>query len=168
MVHNSLAVFPGAFDPPTLGHMDIVNRASSIFDRVVVAVGINPEKQAWFSADERVQMIRETVGDRSDVDVYAYDGLTVDYVRSLGANILIRGIRDTVDLRDEIRIANVNRMIGGVETVFLMTDEEHALTASSLIKQIVEMGGFDEQRMARLVPQAVIRRLADHFSRKRT
>jgi pantetheine-phosphate adenylyltransferase len=157
---ETLAVFPGAFDPVTHGHLDIAYRASDVFGRLIVAVGVNPEKPAWFTAQERVDMVREALGDHPDVVVHSYDGLTMDYVRSVGARVLVRGIRDTVDLRDEIRIANVNRMIGGVETVFLMTDDEHVLTASSLIKQIVDMGGLDEERMARLVPQAVVKRLA--------
>ena len=142
-----LAVFPGMFDPPTLGHVDIANRASRLFDRLTVAVGVNPEQAEWFPLHERVTRMQ-------------YGGLTVDYVRAAGANFLVRGIRDTVDLRDEIRIANVNLLISGVETVFLMTHDEHALTASSLIRQIVDMGGFDAERMARLVPEPVIQRLA--------
>ena len=155
-----VAVFPGAFDPFTHGHLDIALRAQKLFDRLIVAVGVNPEKQAWFPAEDRVEMARETLAGHPNITVDFYDGLTMDYVRRVGANVLVRGIRDTVDLRDEIRIAVVNRMIGSVETVFLMTDDEHALTASSLIRQIVDLGGLDEARMARLVPPAVVKRLA--------
>jgi pantetheine-phosphate adenylyltransferase len=156
---KTLAVFPGAFDPFTHGHLDIAVRARRLFDSLIIAVGVNPEKPAWFTAEDRVEMIREAMSKHPDIQVDSYDGLTMDYVRGLGANVLVRGIRDTVDLRDEIRIATVNRMIGCVETVFLMTDDEHALTASSLIKQIVDMGGLDERRMSRLVPPAVVKRL---------
>ncbi len=154
-----LAVFPGAFDPFTHGHRDIAVRARRLFEELIIAVGVNPEKKAWFSAEDRVQMIRETLAGEPGIIVDSYDGLTMDFVRRIGATVLVRGIRDTVDLREEIRIASVNRLIGEVETVFLMADDEHALTASSLIKQIVDMGGLDEQRMARLVPPAVVKRL---------
>ena len=158
-LQKHLAVFPGMFDPPTLGHVNIAQRACLLFDRLIVAVGVNPEKREWFPQDERVAMVRESLTDCPNVTVEQYDGLTVDYVREAGANVLVRGIRDTVDLREEIRIARVNQLISGVETVFLMTDDEHALTASSLIRQVVDMGGFDASRIARLVPKPVIDRL---------
>lgn len=158
--NNVLAVFPGTFDPITHGHLDIVRRAGSLFREVIVAVGRNPEKEAWFSPEERLEMIRESVADLPNVRSESYDGLTMDYVRSLGAGVLVRGIRDGVDLREELHIASLNRMIGGVETVFLMSDDHHTLTSSTLIKQIVTMSGLDEERMARLVPPAVVSRLA--------
>ncbi len=157
-----IAVFPGAFDPITHGHLDIVRRASRLFHRLIVAVGQNPEKVAcWFQPEERVEMIREATADLSNVVAEAYDGLTMDYVTRVGARVLVRGIRDLADLREELQIANLNHLVGGVETVFLMTGEDHVLTSSTLIKQIVDMGGFDEERLSRLVPPVVIRRLVD-------
>jgi len=156
-----VAVFPGAFDPMTHGHLDLVRRASRLFDHLIVAVGNNPEKTAWFTPEERVRMIGQVVADLPGVSVESYDGLTMDYVRRIGARILVRGIRDTADLREELQIAAVNQLVGGVETVFLMTHEEHALTSSTLIKQIVELGGFDPQRLARLLPPDVVRHLAE-------
>jgi len=159
-----VAVFPGAFDPMTHGHLDLVRRASRLFDRLIVAVGNNPEKTAWFTPGERVRMISQVVADLPGVSVESYDGLTMDYVRSIGARVLVRGIRDTADLREELQIAAVNQMVGGVETVFLMTHEEHALTSSTLIKQIVELGGFDPQRLARLLPSEVVRHLGEKIS----
>ncbi|MHC4063239.1 MAG: pantetheine-phosphate adenylyltransferase [Planctomycetota bacterium] len=155
-----VAVFAGAFDPITHGHLDIVQRASRLFDHVIVAVGHNPEKTAWFTPEERVEIIREVVAHLPNVSTQSYDGLTMDCVRATGARVLVRGIRDTSDLREELQIANVNQMVGAVETVFFMSGEEHALTSSTLIKQIVDMGGFDRDRLARLVPEAVIRHLA--------
>ena len=155
-----VAVYPGAFDPITHGHLDIIKRASRLFDRLIVAVGQNPEKKVWFSPAERVEMIRAVVGHLPNVSTESYDGLTMDYVLSVGARVLVRGIRDTVDLREELQIANVNQMVGGVETVFLMSDDQHGLTSSTLIKQIVDMGGFDRRRLGRLVPPVVVQRLA--------
>ena len=162
-----LAVFPGAFDPFTHGHLDIAVRARAIFDGLIVAVGVNPEKQAWFTAEDRVDMAREALADWPDITVERYDGLTMDYVRAVGAKALVRGIRDAADLREELQMANLNQMIGGVETVFLMTSEEQMMTSSTLIKQIVDMGGLDEQRLSRLVPKPVIRRLADKIKANR-
>ncbi len=157
---KTLAVFPGMFDPPTLGHVDIVHRACNLFDELVVAVGVNPEKKAWFSLEERLSMIKEALVEYDNVRVESYNVLTMDYVQKIGAKALVRGIRDTTDLREEIRIANLNQMMGDVETVFLLARDQHIMTASSLIKQIVEMGAFSEARMARLVPPTVVQRLA--------
>ncbi len=155
----TLAVFPGTFDPITLGHVHIVRRACRLFDNLIVAVGSNPEKTPWFNLEQRVEMIRESLAELGNVTVEAYEGLTMDYVRTAGANVIVRGIRDTVDLREEIRIATLNQLVGQVETVFLMTDDEHALTASSLIRQIVELGGVNRKAMSRLLPPSVMKRL---------
>ena len=160
---SDLVVFPGTFDPITLGHLDLIRRAAKIFARVIVAVGCNPEKIEWFSPGERVEMIGELTRDLPNVTAESYDGLTMDYVRKVGAKVLLRGIRDTVDLRTELQAANTNLMVGNVETVFLMTSDQHALTSSALIKQIVEMGGYDRVRLARLVPEEVINRLEKHL-----
>ncbi|MCK4660955.1 MAG: pantetheine-phosphate adenylyltransferase [Phycisphaerae bacterium] len=160
---NDLAVFPGTFDPVTLGHMDIIRRGATIFSHVVVAVGCNPEKIEWFSPEERVELIRKLARELPNVSVRSYDGLTMDFVRLVGAKVILRGIRDTVDLRTELQAANTNLLVGDVETVFLMTSDQHALTSSTLIKQIVEMGGYDHARLARLVPREVIEQLEQHF-----
>ncbi len=153
------AVFPGAFDPLTHGHLDIIRRGCRLFDRLIVAVGHNPEKMALFSADERVAMLQECCGDLSNVEVASYNGLTADFVRQVGARVILRGIRDNVDLRVELRQANTNLLVGDVETVLLMTSDQHALTSSTLIKQIIEIGGYDQQRLSRLIPDNVLKRL---------
>ena len=163
---RDLAVFPGTFDPITLGHMDIIRRGARIFGRVIVAVGCNPEKIEWFSASERVEMVRGLTGKLSNVSVESYDGLTMDYVRQVGAKVILRGIRDSVDLRAELQVANTNLLVGEVETVFLMTSDQLALTSSRLIKQIVEMGGCDRSRLTRLVPREVADRLEEHLGRE--
>ena len=157
--HHKLAVFPGTFDPITLGHVDIIRRGRKLFDELVVAVGRNPEKSSWFSLDDRVQMIRDVTTGLDGVFIETYDGLTMEYVRRKGAAVILRGIRDSVDLRDELQAANANLLVGDVETVFLMTSHQHALTSSALIKQIVQIGGYDPARLRRLVPEAVAERL---------
>ncbi|MCP4592204.1 MAG: pantetheine-phosphate adenylyltransferase [bacterium] len=156
---GNLAVFPGMFDPTTLGHVDIVRRGANIFGQVIVAVGCNPEKSEWFSPEERVDMMRTLTSDLPNVRVESYSGLTMDYVRRVGARVILRGIRDSVDLRSELQVANTNLLVGGVETVFLMTSDQHALTSSTLIKQVIEMGGCDQERLGRLIPRTVIERL---------
>ncbi len=161
--HAIIAVFPGAFDPVTCGHVDIIKRACKLFDRLIVGVGQNPEKQELFSSHERVEMIGDELQSLANVEVMSYTGLTMDFVRSVGARVILRGIRDVVDLRSELQAANTNLLVGDVETVFLMTSDQHALTSSTLIKQIIELGGHDTGRLTRLVPSAVLKRLLHKF-----
>ena len=157
--HGDVAVFPGTFDPLTLGHLDIIRRGAGLFPRLIVAVGCNPEKTEWFSPAERVEIIGEQVADLPNVSVEAYEGLTMEFVRRVGARVILRGIRDAVDLRLELQVANTNLLVGAIETVFLMATDQHALTSSTLIKQIIELGGCDHAGLARLVPARVIKRL---------
>lgn len=153
------AVFAGTFDPPTYGHLDIIERSRKIFDRTIVAVGVNPEKEPMFSNEERVDLLRELLGDCPDVTVESYEGLTMDYVRRIGAQVIVKGIRDGDDLRSELRQANVNMIAGDVDTVFLFTTDQTALISSTLIKQICEMGGLESGRIGRLIPPQVVLRL---------
>lgn len=163
--NSRIAVFPGAFDPITNGHIDIIRRAAELFDEVIVAVGRNPEKAELFTAAERVEMIKHVTDDLKNVRVQSYDGLTFDFVRSVGAKVILRGIRDSVDLRAELQAANTNRLVGDVETVFLMATDQHAMTSSSLIKQIVSIGGYEPERLARLVPPTVADKLRERFKK---
>jgi len=160
------AVFPGAFDPITNGHLDLIQRARVIVDELIVAVGHNPEKKELFSADERVEMIGELLAGVRRVRVEKYDGLTAEYVRSVEAEVIIRGIRDNVDLHYELQQANINMAVGAVETIFLMTRDRYALTSSTYIKQIVELGCVDEERLSRLVPPLVAKRLKEKLQAK--
>lgn len=155
----TVAVFPGTFDPITLGHVDLIQRASRVFPKLVVGVGHNPEKTEMFTTPERLAMIGELIREMPNVSVEAYQGLTMEFVRRVGGKVIVRGIRDGVDLRDELQFANVNLIVGDVETAFLMTSDQHALTSSTLIKQIVELGGRDTERLAHLVPPLVLERL---------
>ena len=152
-----IAVFPGTFDPLSNGHVDVIDRGRRLFDRLIVAVGHNPGKSSLFTADERVAMIRRVVRSWKNVTVEAFEGLTVDYVRSRRAAAILRGIRDVTDLRYEFQMAMANRAVGGVETVFIMTGENYAFTSSTLIKQIASGGNID--RLHRLLPPSVLARL---------
>jgi len=151
---------PGQFDPITNGHLDVIQRGVKLFDELVIAVGVNPEKRELFTLDERVEMIRYLLNDTPGVRVEQYVGLTVDFVRKVGAIAILRGIRDVSDLRYEFQLALANRAVGNVETVFIMTGDQFALTSSSLIRQVVALGG-DVQQLAALLPEIVIKRLGE-------
>src|SRR3954451_4105096 len=157
---RKLAVFPGQIDPITNGHLDVIRRGVALFDELIVAVGINPEKREMFAIDERVGMIRALVKDLPGVRVEKYTGLTVDFVRQAQATAILRGIRDVSDLRYEFQLALANRAVGGVETVFTMTGDQYALTSSSLIRQVVSLGGDVEQLRA-VLPASVVRLLKE-------
>lgn len=152
-------VCPGSFDPITNGHLDVIRRGQKLFDRLIVAVAQNPAKREVFSMDERREMInqllRENCGDH--VVVEAYQGLTVDFARKIGATAILRGIRNVSDLNFEFQLALTNRAIADIETVFMMSGETHGFTSSTLIKQIASGGDVD--RLHRLLPPLVIDRL---------
>lgn len=152
------AVYAGSFDPPTLGHVDLVRRAANVFDRVTVAVGINPEKSPLFTPAERVEFL-ETVCDFPNVDVASFEGLTVEFVRSLGAGVLVRGVRTVSDIEAEATLTLANRTLApDIETVFLMASEHYAHISSSLIKQVAAMGGDSvAKHLNAFVPDEVIK-----------
>jgi pantetheine-phosphate adenylyltransferase len=164
---RKIAVFPGQFDPITNGHLDVIQRGVRLFDELIVAVGINPEKREMFTLDERCEMIQALISKTPGARVERYTGLTVDFVRKVSASVILRGIRDVSDLRYEFQLAQANRAVGGVETVFIMTGDQYALTSSSLIRQIVALGG-DISQLAGLLPDSVIQRLKERQSRFRT
>ena len=155
-----IGVFPGQFDPITNGHLDVIRRGVTLFDELIVAVGINPEKKELFALEERVQMIRDLLTDAPEVRVEKYTGLTVDFVRKSHATALLRGIRDVSDLRYEFQLALANRTVGNVETIFIMAGEQYALTSSSLIRQVVALGG-DVGQLSAILPGIVVERLRE-------
>jgi pantetheine-phosphate adenylyltransferase len=155
---RKIAVFPGQFDPITNGHLDVIERGQRLFDELIVAVGINPEKKELFPIDDRLEMIESLLKDKPGVRVEKFTGLTVDFVRECGAMAILRGIRDVSDLRYEFQLAMANRAVGQVETVFIMTGDQYALTSSSLIRQIVSLGG-DVKQLVGLLPDIVVKRL---------
>ncbi len=136
------AIYPGSFDPLTCGHVDIIVRGSTIFDKVIVAVLENIDKKALFSVDERVEMIRETFADRENVEADAFSGLLVDYSLSRGATAIVRGIRAISDFEYEFQMALMNRRLAPkIETVFMMPAEEYSYVSSRLIKEVAVLGG---------------------------
>lgn len=160
------AVFPGSFDPITFGHLDVIARGRRLFDELIVAVGRNPSKDQLFSAAERVEMAATLTAqlERDEpagapVRVEGFDGLTVDFARSRGAGVLLRGIRNLSDLQNEVQQAVTNREVAGLETAFVVAGQSFAYTSSSLIKQLTAMGR-DLRPLEKMVPALVIERLA--------
>ncbi|TWT46182.1 Phosphopantetheine adenylyltransferase [Phycisphaerae bacterium RAS1] len=160
-----IAVYPGSFDPLTLGHLNIIRRAARLFNELIVGVGVNPDKALLFSAEERLALIEPHIHELPNVRAEAYAGLTIDFAKHCAARVLVRGIRDLADLSGEIQQAAVNQLIGGVETVFLLTSDQHTLTSSTYIKQIFQLGGGDLSRVKRLVPPNVADKLAEKLAR---
>lgn len=158
-----IAVYPGSFDPVTYGHLDIVRRAAGLFREVIVGIGNNPSKEQLFAPEERRALIAEHLTDVPSVRVEAYQGLTIDFARRYGARVIVRGIRDVNDLSHEIQQANVNQMIGQIETVFLLTSDQNVLTSSTYLKQIFELSHGDEEMVHRLVPPNVAAALRAKF-----
>ena len=150
-----IGVFPGQFDPITNGHLDVIKRGVILFDELIIAVGVNPDKRELFTLDERVEMIGDLLKSISGTRVAKYTGLTADFVRKAKATAILRGIRDVSDLRYEFQLALANRAVGGVETVFIMTGDQYALTSSSLIRQVVSLGGNIDQLSA-VLPTNVV------------
>ena len=152
---TTLAVYPGSFDPFTLGHLDIVQRASRIFDRLVIGVGINLDKQPWFSAEERVELIRLSTSHLDNIEVRTYQGLTVKFVGQCGAKIMIRGVRPITDIPAELTMMMANRRLAsGIETLFMIADGELAHVSSSLIREIASVA--DETTFANFLPGPII------------
>ena len=137
-----VAVYPGSFDPVTLGHLDILDRASVMFDHVVVGVLENPDKAPLFSARERVDLLRAAIGERPSVEVTSFEGLTVDFARSMGAIAIVRGLRVISDFESEFQMALMNRRLNAdVNTVFFMTSFSNVFISSSIIKEVCRLGG---------------------------
>ena len=155
-----VAVYPGSFDPVTHGHLDVIRRASQLFNELIVGVGRNPDKGELFTPRERLALLRPHLADLPNVRIEAYGGLTFDFVRKCGGRVVVRGIRDSADLSSELLQANLNLAIGQVETIFLLTRDQHVLTSSTYVKQIYEMGGSDIEQIEHLVPRNVAQALA--------
>lgn len=157
---DRIAVYPGSFDPVTLGHLDILERATRIFDRVVVAVLENPSKRPLFTVEERVELLRQSV-DSDRVEVATFAGLTVDFARSVGANALVRGLRAVSDFESEFQMALMNRRLApSIHTVFLMTSFSNVYISSSLIKEVCEHGGDITEMVPPASAEALRRALA--------
>ena len=155
-----LAVYPGSFDPITLGHVDIIARAASLFDELEVLVVHNPDKAPRFTTAERVQLIKDSLSEAlvnaSNIKVTELSsGLLVDHMRLVGAKVLLKGFRNNVDLDYELPMAKVNRDLSGIETVFIAADPQYGLVASSLVRQVAELGGPVENYVSKAVAKAL-------------
>ena len=152
------AVYTGSFDPISLGHLNVIERSSRLVDELIVGIGENIEKQALFTGEERVELIREATEHLTNVKVKLFEGLAVRFVREQGARVIVRGIRSLSDIESEFTMTLANRKLDpDIETVFLMADEAFSHVSSSLIKQIAPLAGDDE--LAKFVPRAIIGRL---------
>jgi pantetheine-phosphate adenylyltransferase len=152
---TQVAVYTGSFDPITLGHLNIIERASRLVDRLIVGIGVNVDKQPIFSPEERESLVRKTTAHLPNVSVQTYNGLTVKFIRSVGARVMLRGIRSLSDIESEFTMTLANRKLDeGIETIFLMADDQFSHISSSLLKQITPLA--DDEELARFVPRAII------------
>ncbi len=154
------AVYTGVFDPVHLGHLDVIRRASRIFDEVVVGVGHNPDKAPFFTADERVRLVQQVVTEYPNVTVQRFDGLAVHFVKGIGARVMIRGLRTTSDMEYEFNMSLANQaMAPEIETVFLMAKDAYSHLSGNLLRQIAEFGGPLDAFVPPLVKQALEERV---------
>ncbi len=150
-----IAVYPGSFDPITLGHLNVIERASRLFDRLIVAIGVNTEKQRMFTSAERLEQVRAVTCHLANIEVVTFGGLAVDYVRQTGARVMVRGVRPITDIAGELTMMMANRRLApDIETLFMIADGELAHVSSSLIKQIAPIASEDE--LARFLPASVV------------
>lgn len=157
------AIYPGSFDPVHSGHIDIIERASKVFDELVVAVAVNREKMALVSVDGRVDLLREACGHLANVQVDCFQGLLVDYVRSQGAGVVIRGLRAISDFEYELQMALTNKRLNErIETLFMMTSAEYSFLSSSMVKELAALGA----PLTGLVPDGVEEHLRSIFLRR--
>lgn len=156
----TIALYPGSFDPVTYGHINLINRGLGLFDNVIVAVARNVRKQALFTPEERMEMLREALGENKRLEVASFDGLLVDYAGARGATCILRGLRAVSDFEFEFQLAHMNRRLSaGLETVFMMTGEEHFYVSSQMVREVASFGG----KVAGLVPPHVELQLRKKF-----
>lgn len=145
------AVFPGSFDPITLGHCDIINRGTQLFDELIIAIGENLSKNYLFSLEQRKAFIENTFSDNKKIKVFIYSGLTIDFCKKIKANFILRGLRNSSDFEYENSIAQINKGIGEIETIFLLSSPENSFISSSIVREIIKHNGKFEN----LVPNSV-------------
>lgn len=154
------AIYPGSFDPLTLGHLDIIERSSRLVDELIVAVLINSAKNSLFSINERVSMIKEAICDIPNVSVESFDGLTVDFAREREANMIVRGLRAVTDFEYELQIAQTNHIMNSeVDTIFLTTSLKYSYLSSTIVKEVASYGGD----ISRFVPAFIAERVYDKY-----
>lgn len=157
-----IAVYPGSFDPITNGHLDIIKRASRIFDKVIVGVLVNKNKRPEFSAEERILLIKTVTDELSNVEVASFDGLLVDFARQYGANVIVKGLRTVDDFEYEFQMALLNRTLDSdCETMFMMTDSKYSYISSSMVK---ELAGYKGD-LTGLVPAKITQYIKDKYEK---
>jgi len=159
-----VAVYPGTFDPITLGHLNVIERASRLFDRLIVGIGINIDKRTMFEVEERRELIREATTHLDNIEIRTFDGLAVEFVRECGVRIMVRGVRPITDIHAELTMMMANRRLApDVETLFMVADGELAHVSSSLIKQIAHLAGDEE--LSRFLPANVVKVVRKRMAR---
>lgn len=159
----SKAIYPGSFDPVTLGHLDVIKRAAESFDEVIVGVLKNSAKNPLFTVDERVEMLREVCADISNVRVEYFDGFTVDFAKKCGAKVIVRGLRAITDFEYEIQLAQTNRVLNPeVDTLFLTTRVDYSYLSSSIVREVASLGGDIKQ----FVPEQIVDRIYKRYREK--
>jgi len=159
----NIGIYPGSFDPITYGHLDIIARSSKLFDKLIVAVLTNPRKNALFTVDERIEMIRESVKDFDNIEIESFSGLLVDFARMKKAKAIIKGLRAVSDFEYELQMALMNSKLDNeIETIFIMTSSKYSFLSSSIVKEVSSFGGC----VAGLVPPIVEERLRQKFNMK--
>ena len=157
-----IAIYPGSFDPVTNGHIDVIERALKIFDRVIVAVGDNPEKKPTFTTEERIEMLKESTKNLKNLEIDSFLGLLLDYVKNKDSKIIIRGLRAVSDFEFEFQRALMNRVVEkDIETIFIMTKEHYVYLNSSIVKEMAMFGS----KLNGLVPEIVEKKLREKFSK---
>ena len=155
------AVCPGSFDPVTNGHLDIILRASGLFDEVVVAVLVNKSKRGLFEIEERMELLREVTADCGNVSIASFHGLLVDFCRERDIQVIVKGLRAVSDFDYELQMGQMNHSLAGVETLFMPTNPLYSFLSSSLVKEVATWGGD----VSGLVPEQVLRRLGERVTR---
>lgn len=157
---RTVAVYPGSFDPPTNGHLDIIERSARVFSRVFVAVALNPRKKSFFTPAERVRMLKRLTRHLENVEVTSFNGLLVDFARAREAHVLVRGLRAISDFEYEYQMAHMNRKLDpDIDTVIMMTGERHSAISSNIVKEIAAFGGKIDDLVPSLVRDLVFKKL---------
>ena len=163
---SRIAVYTGSFDPITLGHLNVIERCSKLVDKLIVGIGVNIDKQVLFTPEERMEMVREATARLGNVEIRAFTGLAVNFVRECGARVMIRGVRSLSDMEAEFTMTLANRQLDpGIETVFLMAGEEYSHISSSLIKQIASLAG--DKELLKFVPPSVAKAIRKKMEQER-
>ena len=152
------AIFPGTFDPFTIGHLDILNRSKLIFDEVIIGIGENIDKKAMFSLEDRIDFIKSVVINSENIKVQSYKGLTIDFCKKVDANFIVRGVRNNGDFEFEKAIARTNRLLSKIETIFLLTSAKTSFISSSIVRELINNKGD----YSRLIPESIAKIVSDN------